>query len=186
METRLDESITNATMKTEITKELVYTLSNESYGIVPGVVKEMTERSVPLAYMYLLGTQTMEKSSLTEVEINAIELKISSLNKCESCKKGHSFLLKKAGLTETDIQAIARNEDTSVERLNTLLQAAEYIYYSGSGEYPDLVLDFFDSVDISERVVFEIIGLISLKTMSNYVNNYLASIKIKSRKRAIL
>lgn len=168
-------------MNTSLTKELVYTLSTESYGIVPGAVKEMAERSVPLAYMYLLGTQTMEKSSLSELEINAIELKISSLNNCESCIKGHTFLVKKAGLSDDDVQAIIRQDETSIERLNKLLKASEYIYYSGSGTYPDLVLDFFDDEDINEQELFEIIGLISLKTISNYVNNYLASIKLKQR-----
>jgi AhpD family alkylhydroperoxidase len=167
-----------------LTKELVYTLSTESYGMVPGVVKEMAERSVPLAYMYLLGTQTMEKSSLSEVEINAIELRISMLNKCESCMKGHTFLLKKAGLSDDDVQAILRQEETSIERLNTLLKAAEYIYYSGSGAYPDLVLEYFSDEGLREQELFDIIGLISLKTISNYVNNYLTSVKSKQRTHA--
>jgi AhpD family alkylhydroperoxidase len=148
------------------------------------VVKEMAERSVPLAYMYLLGTQTMEKSSLSEVEINAIELRISILNKCESCMKGHTFLLKKAGLSDDDVQAILRQDETSIERLNTLLKAAEYIYYSGSGVYPDLVLDYFSDEGLREHELFEIIGLISLKTISNYVNNYLTSVKSKQRAHA--
>ena len=168
-------------MKTTINKDHIYTLSQESYGIVPGVIKEMVERSVPLAYTYLVGTQTMELSSLTLLEINAIELKISALNKCESCMKGHTFLVKQAGLSDADAQAIVKNEETSIDRLNTLLKAAEYIYYSGSGVYADMVLDFFENEDLSEQVVFEIIGLISLKTISNYVNNYLASMKIKKR-----
>jgi AhpD family alkylhydroperoxidase len=156
-------------------------LSQESYGIVPGVIKEMVERSVPLAYTYLVGTQTMELSSLTPLEINAIELKISALNKCESCMKGHTFLVKQAGLSDADAQAIVKNDETSNDRLNVLLKAAEYIYYSGSGLYGDMVLDFFENEDLPEQVVFEIIGLISLKTISNYVNNYLASVKIKKR-----
>ena len=141
----------------------------------------MAERSAPLAYTYLVGTQTMELSSLTQLEINAIELRISALNKCESCMKGHTFLVKQAGLSDADAQAIIKNEVTSIDRLNTLLKAAEYIYYSGSGLYADMVLDFFENEDLSEQVVFEIIGLISLKTISNYVNNYLASVKIKKR-----
>ena len=171
-------------MKTELTKEQIYALSTESYGIVPGVIKEMAERSVPLAYQYLIGTQTMEKSSLSELEINAIELKISSLNKCESCMKGHTFLVKKAGLSDADVHSILRDEETSLTRLNHLLKAAEYIYYSGSGIYPDLALEFFQEHEIAEQEVFEIIGLISLKTISNYVNNYLASIKLKQRSAA--
>ncbi len=171
-------------MKAELSKEHVYNLSTESYGIVPGVIKEMAERSVPLAYQYLVGTQTMEKSSLTELEINAIELRISSLNKCESCMKGHTFLVKKAGLSDMDVQSILRNEETSIDRLNILLKAAEYIYYSGSGIYPDLALDFFQDHEVSEQEVFEIIGLISLKTISNYVNNYIASVKLKQHRVA--
>jgi hypothetical protein len=164
-------------MKTLVSKEQIYALTQESFGVVPGVIKEMGERSVPLAHMYLTGTQTMALSSLSEIEINAIELKISSLNNCESCKKGHSFLLKKAGLAEADVQAILSGELTSIERLNTLLRAAEYIYFSGSGTYADIVLDFFEEEELSEQVIFEIIGLISLKTISNYVNNYLLSVK---------
>jgi AhpD family alkylhydroperoxidase len=171
-------------MKTEITKEHIYALSTESFGIVPGVIKEMAERSEPLAYVYLVGTQTMEKSSLTDLEINAIELKISSLNKCESCMKGHSFLVKKAGLSEADSKAIVNNESTSVDRLNVLLKAAEYIYYAGNGIYADVVLDYFDDEELTEQVIFEIIGLIALKTISNYVNNYLASVKTRAKQAA--
>ena len=168
-------------MKLNITKELIYTLSTESYGLVPGVVKEMAERSVALAYLYLQGTQSMEQSSFSDLEINAIELKISQLNKCESCVKGHTFLVKKAGLNEEDVQAILHHQETSMPRLNKLLKAAEYIYYSGSDMYPDLVLGYFEDEEIAEQEVFEVIGLISLKTVSNYVNNYLASIKLRKR-----
>ncbi|HEU5292176.1 MAG TPA: carboxymuconolactone decarboxylase family protein [Cyclobacteriaceae bacterium] len=164
-------------MNTTVTKEFVYALSTESFGMVPGVIKGMAERSVPLAYMYLVGTQTMEKSSFSVVEINAIELRISALNKCESCMKGHSFLLKKAGVTDDDVQAILRGEETSIDRLSKLLKAAEYIYYSGNGVYPDLVLNFFTEEKISEQEVIEIVGLISLKTISNFVNNYLVSVQ---------
>ncbi|HEX6891640.1 MAG TPA: carboxymuconolactone decarboxylase family protein [Chryseolinea sp.] len=168
-------------MNTSITKESIYSLSIESFGIVPGVIKELAERSVPVAYLYLSGNQIMEKSALNDLEINAIELKISSLNKCESCIKGHSFLLKKAGLSDHDVQAIIRNDATKNERLNTLLKAAEHIYYSGSDHYPDHILEFFEEEGITEQTIFEIIGLISLKTISNFVNNYLASAKRRQR-----
>jgi AhpD family alkylhydroperoxidase len=168
-------------MQQQLTKENVFTLSTESYGLVPGVIKEMAERSIPLAYLYLTGTQTMEKSSLSDLEINAIELKISSLNKCESCMKGHTHLVKKAGLSDEDVDSIIHNRSTSNERLNRLLRTAEYVYYSGADTWPDLVLDFFEDEGVTEEEVFEIIGLLSLKTVSNYVNNYLKSVKARVR-----
>ena len=37
----------------------------------------------------------------------------------------------------------------------------------------------FENNEITEQEIFEIIGLISLKTISNYVNNYLTSVKRK-------
>ncbi|MFA7380022.1 MAG: carboxymuconolactone decarboxylase family protein [Bacteroidia bacterium] len=158
-------------------KETIYELAKKSFGIVPGVIKEMAERSLPLAKLYTDGVLTMEESSLSNREINAIELKVSLLNKCESCIKGHTFLSKQAGISEEDIQALISNRATSDERLNKLLTATEYIYYSGSDTYPELVLDYFEMEQITETEVFEIIGLISLKTISNYVNNYLKSVK---------
>lgn len=98
--------------------------------------------------------------------------------------KGHSFLVKKAGLSESDAKAIVNNENTSVNRINVLLKAAEYIYFAGNGIYADMVLDYFEDEELSEQVIFDIIGLISLKTISNYVNNYLASVKTRVRHTA--
>jgi alkylhydroperoxidase family enzyme len=65
--------------------------------------------------------------------------------------------------------------------LNKLLLAAEYIYYSAGGPYSDLVLDFFLNEEITEQEVFEIIGLIALKAMSNQVNNSLQSVKERNK-----
>ena len=166
-------------MNSEITKENVYDLSMRSYGIVPGVVREMTERSVPLAFMYLAGNQAMEYSSLSEAEINAIELRISVLNHCESCIKGHTFLSKKAGLQESDIQALMKGDGTSVPRLNRLLRTTDLLYSFGHNLFPRDVLKSFADNEVTEQEIFEIVGLISLKTISNYVNNYLASVKMK-------
>lgn len=166
-------------MFTEITKESVYELSMTSFGIVPGVVKEISERTVPLAFMYLVGNQAMHHSALDDMELNAIELRISVLNNCESCIKGHTFLSKKAGLGESDIQALKNGEDTSIPRLNNLLKATDLLYSFGNNLFPDDVLNSIEDQGLTEQEIFEIIGLISLKTISNYVNNYLASVKTK-------
>ncbi len=163
-----------------MTKEDVFELSQRGFGTVPGIVKEMAEHSIPLSYLYVNGVQIMKDSSFTDLEINAIELRISKLNNCESCQKGHSFLAKRAGLGEEDLHAILSGESTSSQRLNRLLKAAEYIYHSGADLFPDITLDYLEDEEISQTEVFEIIGLLSLKTISNYTNNYLSSI----RKRA--
>lgn len=161
-------------------KEEIYELAKAAFGTVPGVIKEMAEISPAVAKLYADGAITMEHAGLNQMEINAIELKISLLNNCESCAKGHSFLVKQAGMSEADIKAIQSNEHTSVERINRLLLATEYIYYSGGDVYPDLVMEFFEMEEMTITEIQEIIGLLSLKTISNYFNNYLKSVKIRS------
>ena len=163
-------------MKKEITQQQVYDLAMESFGVVPGIIKEAAERSLQVAYLYTQGNIVMEGASFSTVEMNAIELKISSLNHCESCMKGHSYLLKKEGVSETDIQAIISGSKTSSARLNTLLQATEYIYHAGSDEYPDYVMDFLED-SLTQKEMVDIIGLLSLKVISNYINNYIVSAK---------
>lgn len=163
-------------MKKEITQQQVYDLAMESFGVVPGIIKEAAERSVHVAYLYTQGNTIMENASFNFIEMNAVELKISSLNHCESCMKGHSYLLKKAGISEADINAIINGGKTTDERLNVLLQSAEYIYHAGSDEYPDYVVDFLQN-NLTEKEMVDIIALISLKVISNYINNYLVSAK---------
>jgi len=166
-------------MFTNISKENVYDLSIRSHGIVPGIIKAIADKSVPVAFMYVAGNHAMQYSSLNELESNAIELWISVLNRCESCVKGHSFLSKKAGLSESDVQAIINGVPTSIQRLNMLLHSAEIIYSFGNTQLPDDALNFLEENAVTEQEVFEIVGLISLKTISNYINNYLGSVKKK-------
>lgn len=171
-------------MKNNLTQQKIYELALESFGVVPGIIKEAAERSLETAYLYTSGTATMENASFNNIEMNAIELKISVLNHCESCTKGHTYLLKQAGLPDEAIKAIIAGGDTGNIRLNQLLQAAEYIYHAGSDEFPEYVLEFLEE-QVSEKEVADIIGLIALKTISNYINNYLVSVRKLKRERPV-
>jgi hypothetical protein len=64
------------------------------------------------------------------------------------------------------------------QRINMLVEATECIYHAGSDEFPPTVIDFLEQ-NLSEKEIMDIIGLISLKTISNYINNYLVSVKQK-------
>lgn len=172
-------------MKTSISQQQVYDLAIESFGVVPGIIKEAAERSIPVAYLYTQGNTIMENGSFNFIEMNAVELKISALNHCESCMKGHSYLLKKSGVSETDISAITSGRQTSIPRLNDLLQAAEYVYHAGSDEFPDYVVDYLQNT-LTEQEITDIIGLIALKVISNYINNYLVSVKRLNQQSAAL
>lgn len=165
-------------MKKTITKEQVYDIAVSNFGLVPGIIKETAERSPYTAWIFTQGSAIMEHASFNATEMNAIELKISALNHCESCIKGHSFLLKKEGFSETNIQAIITGRPVTNERINTLIRATEYIFFAGGSDYPDHVVQYLQEY-ISEKELTDIIGLIGLKTIANYLNNYIASVKKK-------
>lgn len=163
-------------MKQVITQEAVQALAKEVFGMVPNVIRQTAEKSPHTAWLYANGTAVMEQASFTGMEMNAIELKVSALNQCEDCIKGHSYLLSKEGFSDADIRSVISSGRTASEKIDTLIRATEYIYHAGSGEYPDHVLQFL-SDNLTEKEIFDIVGLISLKTISNYINNYFASVK---------
>lgn len=164
-------------MKQTLTKEQVYQSAEQSFGIVPPMIKEIAEYSVPVAALYTEGVITMDAAGFTATEINAIELLISSLNACESCVKGHSYLLKKAGLQEEDIRAIIERKATSDAALNRLLKGTEALFYANREGYAGYV-QALELNGFSKKEIFELIGLLSLKTISNNINNYQRSLKI--------
>lgn len=163
-------------MKQQATKELVYQLAGESFGIVPPLIKEITEFSVPVAALYVDGVTTMNAAGFTEMEINAIELRISSLNRCESCIKGHSYLSKKAGLSEADIKSIIEGRPTSIGSLNRIIRGTEAIFYANRSGYENH-LTILEEEEFTQKEIFEIIGLLALKTVSNNINNYMKAMK---------
>ncbi len=160
----------------QVTKELVYQLAEQSFGITPPLIKEIAEYSAPAAALYVDGVITMNASTFSEVEINAIELRISALNGCESCVKGHSFLSRKAGLSEADIKALTEGRETSVDSLNRIIKGTEAIFYAGRSGFAKH-LHVLEEEQFSRKEVFEIIGLLSLKTISNNINNYLKAVR---------
>jgi AhpD family alkylhydroperoxidase len=159
----------------QVTKESVYQSAQESFGIVPPMIKEIAEFSVPAAALYVDGVITMNAAALSEMEINAIELRISSLNRCESCVKGHSYLSKKAGLSEEDIKALVEGRPTSIDSLNRMVRGTEAIFYANRSGY-SRYLDVLEAERFTRREVYEIIGLLSLKTISNNINNYVKAV----------
>ncbi|ULQ51728.1 carboxymuconolactone decarboxylase family protein [Flavihumibacter fluvii] len=160
----------------QVTKETVYRSAQESFGIVPPMIKEIAEFSVPAAALYVDGVRTMNAAALSEMEINAIELRISSLNRCASCVKGHSYLSKKAGLSDEDIQALVEGRPTSIESLNRKIRGTEAIFYANRGGYA-MYIDELEAERFTRQEVYEIIGLLSLKTISNNINNYVQAVR---------
>ena len=159
----------------QLSKESVFQSAHENFGILPPLIREIAEFSVPAAALYVEGVAIMHASAFSETEINAIELRVSALNACESCIKGHSFLLKKSGVSEEDIQAIIDDRSTSSPSLNRLMRGTNIIVKANRHGYEEYAESLH--YNFSRQEIFEIIGLLSLKTISNNINNYSKAMK---------
>lgn len=163
-----------------ITEEQVYAMAKEAYGIVPPLVKQMTTVSPEVGYHYVAGLHAVANGQFTDIEQHAIQLKISVLNRCESCIKGHSFLLKNAGVSNDDINAIRHGLLTSMKSVNRLTDLTEVMFLGGRETFTDERLEKLESAGANHTELFQIVSLIASKTISNYINNYLAAVKNKA------
>jgi AhpD family alkylhydroperoxidase len=155
----------------KVTQNELEQMAVQQYGIVPPLVKQISEVSTSVAYHYLIGLALVKEGSFTPVGQNVIQLKISCLNQCGSCIKGHSFLLKKLGLSDEDILSIRQGILTSDKELNRLIDLTQTIFYWGRRGFPSDVAAKLEQMSATKGEVFEVISLIASKTISNYINN---------------
>jgi AhpD family alkylhydroperoxidase len=164
-----------------VTEEHVNTLATKEYGLVPPLVKQMAAVSPGVAYHYLSGLSSVSQGRFSTIEQHSIQLKVSLLNQCESCIKGHSFLLKNLGMSEEDIASIRHGLLTSAININRVIALTEIMFDGGRNGFSDEHLIRIERAQAEKAELFEIVSLIASKTISNYINNYLASIKTKEK-----
>lgn len=160
----------------KITHEQVEKIAKDHYGVVPPMVKQMYQVSPAVAFHYIVGVTALSSSVLSALEQQAVQLRVSSLNKCESCIKGHSYLLKNSGMHDDDIAAIRHGLPTSDQEINRVLEITSLVFKGGRNGF-DEVFGTLETLKASKEEIYEIISLIASKTISNYINNYSQELK---------
>lgn len=138
-------------------------------GFVPNLLQEIKASPTALE-IYLKGMNALERSALSPREQQAVALAISSVNNCEYCQAAHAWVGRKVGIAQAEVQAIRAGRIPESPELAPVVRAAR------------LVMDKKGWLDAAERQelgrqgvtrarLFDIIALIGLKTISNYVNH---------------
>lgn len=103
----------------------------------------------------------------TAKEREAVNLIVSQVNLCNYCLAAHTMLAKMRGFSEEETIAI-RKGNTPDSRLNAIIQLAQSIAENkGKGEQ-DRMEAFFNA-GFTEAGLMELIGLITVRTYTNYV-----------------
>lgn len=142
----------------------------KKYGFLPNLLKEFGETAPAVLELYLAGSRAMEKSSLNNKERNAVMLAVSAANGCRYCTAVHSTMLQAAGLSLEDIKNINQGAAPRDERLAAIVGATKQILQlRGWLKKPELTE--LEAKGVNKTLVYEIIALIGLKTITNYVNH---------------
>lgn len=141
----------------------------KKYGFVPNVLKEISLSPVALQ-VYLQGQALMEGASLNNIEQGVIQYIISLENDCNYCSVAHKALLKMEGMAVQDLEILKSGGKLQNNRLQILVDLTRLII-DKQGWLTTAELASFESRQVTRRQVVEIVTLIGLKTITNYVNH---------------
>ena len=158
------------TPSTDSTIEAALVSVQRQLGFIPNLFQEMKATPAVLE-VYLKGQEALSKCSLTPKEQQVVQLTIAAYNDCHYCKAAHGWLGKKMELSYEDVQAIRSGGSLETEpQLANLVQATKLILEKRGWLDPE-ELTRLEQQGIHRTKLYEIIALIGLKTISNYINH---------------
>ncbi len=150
------------------TKDLLQGFQN-TYGFVPTLFGYMAEAPVTLAAYKQLNA-LIAKSSFPQTQAQIALLAASIENKCEFCTVAHHAMALKFGAHEQSIHALLNNqaiEDTQDKEIVAIVQ--EII--QTRGWVSEEKLNTFYAAGFAPQQYFELILVVTIKTLSNYINH---------------
>lgn len=140
------------------------------YGLVPNIIKVVNKHNPAVAQIYIAAMELMEDGDLADDEREAVILAISRYNDCHYCARTHAALGYAAGLSKEDIEAINQGKLPASERLQAVVKATRLIL-DKQGWLDADDLEQLEARGLTRMHLYEINALISLKTLSNYINH---------------
>jgi len=151
--------------------ETVRETAADVFGMVPNLVTEITSENPAVGDIYLEANARIEKNGvLSPAEQQAVILAISSYNDCHYCTKAHAVAGQQAGLDADTVDEINAGGLPADERLRSLVRATRRIL-GKRGWLSDADETEFSDLGLNRPELYEIITLIGIKTISNYVNH---------------
>lgn len=111
-----------------------------------------------------------KRAALSPAEQQAVLLAVSSYNDCHYCTKAHAAAGQQAGLNTETTATINEGGLPNDDRLCPLVQATRRIL-GKRGWLSDVDESEFEDLGLGRPEFYEIIALVGIKTMSNYVNH---------------
>jgi AhpD family alkylhydroperoxidase len=147
----------------------------EKFGFVPNIIEELST-SPEATELYLKGQEIIARGVLNDKERNAAMLAVSALNDCDYCTTAHAKSSKSAGISDESIQSISSRKSPNDDQLAPVYEAVSLLQDKKGWLDKDDVQNL-EGKGISKQKLYEIIAIIAVKTITNYVN-HISSIEI--------
>ncbi|NBB85419.1 MAG: carboxymuconolactone decarboxylase family protein [Bacteroidetes bacterium] len=145
--------------------------AKQAFGFVPNLIDEMAAHNPAVAETYLASNGAIEAGGLlSPAEQQVVILAISGYNDCHYCTKAHAAAGKGAGLDEGTIRTLVEGGLPTDDRQRALVRATKRVL-GKRGWLGDADLSELETKGVSRGELYEIITLIGIKTMSNYINH---------------
>lgn len=143
------------------------------HGFVPNLIRGLSKSTSTLK-SYVELSQAFETSSFSPEEREIVLLTVSRLNECEYCTSVHSLMAEKAGLDWDTIEKIRNRESLSNPRYEALRIFTEKMTQK-KGDISHDAWTAFTDAGFDQRAGLEVVMGVSLKTLTNTVNNLLTT-----------
>ena len=141
----------------------------KKYGFLPNLFAVFAE-SPTAVQAYAAINNTLEYSALTLVEPQVVTLTVSATNGCTYCMGAHSTVAQMVRMPEQTLSDLRDQRDLSDAKLNALRTLVLSILRH-RGWVPEADLEHVAAVGYTRRHVLDVLTIVALKTLSNYVNH---------------
>jgi len=147
----------------------VFEAVTAKFGFVPNLIREMA-RSPAVARVYLGGQQAMASASLSAPEQQIVQLAVAVYNECPYCRAAHRGGCRQAGVAQADIELVEKGSLPEDRRLRSVVSATWQVLDTRGWLSPSDLASLEDE-GIDRAQLYEVVALVGLKTISNYVNH---------------
>jgi len=141
----------------------------KQYRFVPNLFGVLAESPTAIQ-AYAAVTKALEQSALSPVEQQVVSLTVSAINGCTYCMGAHSTVAQMVQMPEDILAALRDQTPLSDKKLNALRAFVVSLMHH-HGWVPEKDLEDFVTAGYSRHHILDVITLLALKTLSNYVNH---------------
>ena len=147
----------------------ILTQVNKKYGFVPNLFGYMAEAPYTIE-AYTMLNELIEKTGLTAAQRQVALLTVSHYNNCDFCRVAHRAFGKMNAAKAQTIAAIIGNETIEDETDRAMVDMVIAIT-DQRGWLEQTQIDNFIAAGFSQRNIYDLILIVTIKTLSNYSNH---------------